>query len=457
MKHLFIFIFIIAALTLQLKAQIAINTDGSNPDNSAMLDVKATGKGFLAPRMTEAQRPAAPVAGLLIYQTNNTPGYYFYTGSSWQRFGTSASDFWQANGANIYFNSGRVAVGTTDPENNGLNATNYIVGKAAVKGNDQNGADTYATGMLGVLSPVNLGASGIVINAGVMGIKPALGANGAAVYGWNNDVNTTNYAGLFIADGINSYNNYALSATASGAAINYAAKFKGRLLIESHSGGSGGADSTSNLLEATVLHTRTSDTRALKGTSVNAPGYGVGVEGIGSYRGVVGTANGQTYSSWVYGVYGSAYGGTTGIRVGVYGTASGGASNWAGYFAGSTYISSDLRIATTSQAAGYALSVNGKIACTEVLVQATASWPDYVFAPDYELMSLQSLEESILENNHLPGIPSATQVETEGIKLGDMQRLLLEKVEELTLYLIEQDKVITQLKEEVQALKDSSK
>ena len=453
MKHLFIFIF--AFLTIQLQAQIAINTDGSNPDNSAMLDVKATGKGFLAPRMTEAQRPAAPVAGLLIYQTNNTPGYYFYTGSAWQRFGTSASDFWQANGANIYFNTGKVAIGITDPENNGLNVTNYVEGKAAIKGNDQLENNIYATGMLGVLTPYSMGAPGDIVNAGVMGIKPALGDNGAAVFGWNNDDNLTNYAGLFIADGISSYTNYGINAEALGGSINYAGRFKGRITIESHKGGSGGADSTSNLVEATVLHTRTSDTRALKGTSVNAPGYGVGVEGTGSYMGVRGDANGQTYGASVYGVYGSAYGGTVGTRIGVYGTASGGANRWAGYFAGSTYISTDLRIGTTTQAIGYALSVSGKIACTEVLVQATASWPDYVFAPDYELMSLKSVEESILENNHLPGIPSAKQVEAEGIKLGDMQRMLLEKVEELTLYLIEQDKVISQLKVEVEALKVS--
>ena len=191
-------ILFVMALSLQLSAQVAINIDGALPDNSAMLDVKATGKGFLAPRMTLAQRPVAPVAGLLIYQTDNTPGYYFYTGSAWQRFGTSASDFWQANGANIYFNTGRVAVGINDPENNGLNVTNYTTGKAAIKGNDQSGSDTYATGMLGVLSPAAMGAPGIVYNAGVMGIKPALGANGAAVYGWNNDVGLTNYGGLFI-------------------------------------------------------------------------------------------------------------------------------------------------------------------------------------------------------------------------------------------------------------------
>ncbi len=68
-------------------AQVGINTDGSNPDNSAMLDVKSTDKGILIPRMTQAQRNAiaSPANGLMIYQTDNTPGFYFYDGSTWQR------------------------------------------------------------------------------------------------------------------------------------------------------------------------------------------------------------------------------------------------------------------------------------------------------------------------------------------------------------------------------------
>jgi len=72
-------------LPAYLQAQVAINTDGSNPDNSAMLDVKSTDKGILIPRMTQAQRDAinAPATGLLIYQTDNNPGFYYWDGSNW--------------------------------------------------------------------------------------------------------------------------------------------------------------------------------------------------------------------------------------------------------------------------------------------------------------------------------------------------------------------------------------
>lgn len=64
---------------------MAVNTSGSSADASAMLDVSSTSKGVLIPRMTQAQRNAiaAPVAGLLIYQTDNTPGFYYYNGSAW--------------------------------------------------------------------------------------------------------------------------------------------------------------------------------------------------------------------------------------------------------------------------------------------------------------------------------------------------------------------------------------
>lgn len=454
-----LFLFLAMALCFELHAQVAINTDGSAPDNSAMLDVKATGFGLLVPRMTFAQRPAAPANGLIIYQTNNTPGFYFFDGVAWQRVGTASSDFWQANGVNIYFNTGRVGIGMTDPDNNGLNVINYLSGKAAVVGNDQS-SFAYATGMLGVLEPSVLGAPFDVVNAGVLGIKPNAGGNGAAVYGWNNDDNSNNYAGVFFSDGISTTaTNYGLYARAQGAENNYAGRFKGRLLIEGFRGGEGASDSLSTVLTSRVMHTRSNDTRALEGISVPQSGYGIGVYGEGGWMGIRGFANGTTYSSFVYGVYGSASG-TTGVgtRIGVYGTASGGLTNWAGYFgSGSVYIANDLRIGTTTQATGYDLSVNGKIACTEVLVQALANWPDYVFAPDYNLMSLSSLEESINKNNHLPGIPSASQVESEGIQLGDMQVRLLEKVEELTLHLINQDKQIRQLQAEISTLKQENR
>ncbi|HMI05190.1 MAG TPA: hypothetical protein VK541_22070 [Pedobacter sp.] len=87
------------------------------------------------------------------------------------------------------------------------------------------------------------------------------------------------------------------------------------------------------------------------------------------------------------------------------------------------------------------LSVKGKIRAQEIKVEIN-NWPDFVFAKDYKLLTLQETEKHIKEKGHLPGIPSAAEVEKNGIELGDMNKKLLQKIEELTLYLIEQNRFI---------------
>ena len=375
--------------------------------------------------------------------------------------------------------NGDVAFSHNAPNGHGVNVINYNYGKGAVYGADQNGSFLYAFGMLGTLDPASLGAPNVVYNAGVMGVKPALGANGAGVYGWNVDVNSDNYGGLFITDGAPATGtNYGVFGRAMHAPANFAGKFEGRVDVQGHPSSTQAADYYETVLKATVNHTQSIDSKALDGLSHPVDGYGIGVYGTGGYRGVFGFGDGGAYTGSVvgtygyctgtagsrYGVYGYAYnpGGTSAVAV--YGTASGATTNWAGYFSGDCYISSDLRIGTTTQATGYSLSVNGKVACTEVLVDNLANWPDYVFAEDYNLMSIEELEKSINENNHLPGVPSAAHIEENGLLLGDMQKKLMEKIEELTLYTIQQNKKVNALLERVESLekenaslKDSNK
>ncbi len=107
-------------------------------------------------------------------------------------------------------------------------------------------------------------------------------------------------------------------------------------------------------------------------------------------------------------------------------------------------------------ATGYSLSVDGKIIAEEVKVQLSASWPDYVFAKDYKLLPLDELEQSINKNKHLPNIPSAAEVEKDGISLGDMNKRLMEKVEELTLYIIDLNKKNNALAEKIEKLEAQS-
>jgi hypothetical protein len=76
-----------------------------------------------------------------------------------------------------------------------------------------------------------------------------------------------------------------------------------------------------------------------------------------------------------------------------------------------------------------------------------------VFKSDYNLMSLENLEQSIKANGHLPGLPSAKEIQDNGLHLGNMQKQVVEKVEELTLYTIEQGKLLQELKKEIDQLK----
>lgn len=98
------------------------------------------------------------------------------------------------------------------------------------------------------------------------------------------------------------------------------------------------------------------------------------------------------------------------------------------------------------------LAFDGKITSTEVQVKLDV-WSDFVFDNDYELRTLEELEEHIDKNGHLPEIPSETEVTENGINLGEMNAKLLQKIEELTLYLIEQNKELKEAKGEIQELK----
>ncbi len=91
------------------------------------------------------------------------------------------------------------------------------------------------------------------------------------------------------------------------------------------------------------------------------------------------------------------------------------------------------------------LAVEGNILAKQIKVKTDITIPDYVFEPDYNLSSLQEVEKYVKANKHLPEIPSAQKIGEEGLNLAEMNLLLLKKVEELTLHLIEKDKVIKEV------------
>ncbi|NSL87322.1 hypothetical protein ECE50_010805 [Chitinophaga sp. Mgbs1] len=106
----------------------------------------------------------------------------------------------------------------------------------------------------------------------------------------------------------------------------------------------------------------------------------------------------------------------------------------------------------TTDTKGYKLAVGGVIIAERMRVKAMASWPDYVFENSYQRPSLAALDRYINEHKHLPEIPAATEVAAKGIDVAEMNALLLKKIEELTLYLIEEHKRNNELEAQVKKL-----
>jgi hypothetical protein len=167
--------------------------------------------------------------------------------------------------------------------------------------------------------------------------------------------------------------------------------------------------------------------------------------------GVRGSATTDGSSGTLYGVYGSVdFNGAPGSSA-LYGLSSG-VNHFALYANGNAYFEDDVRIGHTDDIAGYKVSVDGKILAEEIKVKMSENWPDYVFEADYALMPLEELKAKLQHQKHLPGVPSAYEVENDGIELGKMNKILLEKIEELTLYLLQKDEEINALKVRVEQL-----
>jgi len=112
--------------------------------------------------------------------------------------------------------------------------------------------------------------------------------------------------------------------------------------------------------------------------------------------------------------------------------------------AANLYASGNVGVGT-SPSSTYKLAVNGNIRAKEIVVET--GWADFVFEPGYDLWSLDEVESYIKAFGHLPQIPSTKEVEENGIALAKMNQLLLMKIEEITLYLIQANKRIAELEE----------
>lgn len=163
--------------------------------------------------------------------------------------------------------------------------------------------------------------------------------------------------------------------------------------------------------------------RGISGKEINAGKIGYGVFGLPDVLSIVGGGQGPTLvrkiKLW-------AESGTT--------------------IGGPAFVEGNLAVGTTVVPSGYKMSVDGKIIAEELRIQNSTAWPDFVFKSDYKLPTLLDVKKHIENHHHLIDVPSAKEIDEKGIVVGEMQNVLLRKVEELTLYILDLQKQIDQLK-----------
>lgn len=375
MKKYFLLLVILIPSVI-LAQSVSINTDGSQPDNTAMLDVKSSSKGLLIPRLTTAQRTgiASPAIGLTVFDTDTYSNWIFRGDimGNWVESLHSLDKHWNRSGSNIFTtNTGNVGIGTSSPaEKLTINATD-----PAIK----------------------------FLNAGIeKGFLQASGNNmQLATYNSNTTGNIVfNIRGtdrMTIADD----GNIGLGISNPVGKFQIATGYEASL-------------STHGFL---MLGTQGGSNLVMDGNEIMA-----------RFNGAAANLNLQNEGGNVF--IGDPAAFTNAHRLGVDGNA---------------VITGNMRIGTTVTPSGYKLAVDGKMICTEVLVRLVSNWPDYVFSKTHKRPGLDEVEDFIKKNNHLPGIPSAKEIETNGISVGEMQKMQMEKIEELTLYIIDLKKEIEKL------------
>ncbi|NBB19509.1 hypothetical protein GVN20_09120 [Runella sp. CRIBMP] len=492
------------ALAFSCGAALAQKADNvgigtTKPDPSAILDLNSNTKGLLLPRMNQAQRDAIknPAAGLVIFQTDQVVGTYTFDGTAWQpsnarTSAVSSVGAWDKQGNVI---DGTDFLGSTNNEalrfkvnnNNsglvehtgslrtflgyqsGLNTTgqyNTAFGWQALLNNTTGqsnvavgtGALTGATGSNNIGIGVNVlhgnGAStGGNDNVAIGHFSTFKNTAGSSNVGigffslYNNTLGSHNLAvGTFAMENSNSgtfnvgIGSSALRANTSGS---------NNMAIGANALGSN-TGSNNVAIGAQALRTNT-------GSGSVAIGGGAGENETGSnmlYISNSNTANplikGQFYATlpsattpWLRinlrSVPGSPTPSTVGyLAIGDFDTAPGGAG------------AGGLALPSSFSGGPYRLYVQDGIMTEKlkVALRNSSDWADYVFAPNYKLMPLNEVEKYVSENKHLPNIPSAEEMSKNGLDVMQTSAKLMEKIEELTLYVIELNKEIQALKKQ---------
>lgn len=174
------------------------------------------------------------------------------------------------------------------------------------------------------------------------------------------------------------------------------------------------------------------------------------------------TANGNSFIEFVnHNGVSTSYGIKTGANIDTYGAGfyiatAGSASSYSSLSYNTTpafMVTGQSVCVNTNNPQGYSLAVNGPAIFTQATVKNYANWPDYVFGPDYRPMDIDSLQQYLAQNHHLPGVPTKEEVAQNGMDLGEMNKLLLKKIEELTLYMEDAHRQLAAQQLEIEDLK----
>ena len=452
-----------------LFAQQNVGIGTGTPAPSAQLEINSTSKGLLIPRLTSAQRVAvvSPANGLQVYDTN-TNSFWYYKGSTWVEMttagtttawgingntGTSTANFIgtiddiplelrQANSPMAKLFSGNAFIGTGAGNNfvPGAGYDNIFLGRYAGKGIQAGSDNIFIGNQVAETSRDTLNNS---IGIGPVTVNESNSIKIGAYYqkagiGLGFSQNPTDV--LTVGQRRNGFHQSALRVMGS----NYSTEFNkgntedviingGRLLgnillnCDNHGDIYMGNNITTKVGIGTPFlnpNTRLSIQTAADYSNAFSLENATGTVRFNAFLG--GPSNANTVSL-----------GTTGnMPIALY------TNN-----ANRVFILGNGNVGIGTDNPTYKLSVNGNVRSKEVVVES--GWADYVFDKDYPLRSLKEVENYIGEYNHLPGVPSATDIQKNGLNVGELQTKMMEKIEELTLYVIDLKKEIDHLKSRI--------
>jgi hypothetical protein len=448
-----------ASFTIQAQNQnMGIGT--TQPDKSAVLDIKSEDKGLLIPRMRLEQRNLInnPANGLLIYQIGENEGFYYYNDNSWRPLSTTEAKSVKSD-PNDWSFTGNAApanafIGTTNSTPLIFKVNNVIGGQLKSEITSFGLLAGYNNSVTG-LNNTAIGSNALYTNS-TGDFNLAIGSNALRV-------GTANYN---TAIGVNSL--YSTTSGQYNMAIGATSMFKNvsgdrnlafgiSALYNSVSGSDNvaiGGNSLLNTLGSANIAVGYNSGRGKNGSGSiylgNEAGYSASTI---SESNVLYIGNSSTTTPLIKG---SFDGGNVKINVK---PQVGSNTSTLGFLAIGDFSDVNFNNVTKVPVTGngYRLYVQDGVLTEKlkVALKSTADWADYVFEDDYKknMMPLEDIEKFTAQNKHLPNVPSAGEMASQGLDVGQTSKMFMEKIEELTIYMIELNKEVKSLKIENEVLK----